>query len=72
MSLTAPYNLITQIISAVNPASIPAAGRALFVDSLKNTYFAFAIINSIALIPAVIGGRTKKTDKTDEPITEIG
>ena len=72
MSLTAPYNLITQIISSVNPAAIPAAGRTLFVDSLKNTYFAFAIINAIALIPAVIGGRTKKTDKTDEPITEAG
>ena len=72
MSLTAPYNLITQIISSANPAAIPAAGRALFVASLKNTYFAFAIINAIALIPAVIGGRTKKTDNTDEPITEAG
>ena len=60
MSLTAPYDLITRIISAVNPQAIPAAGIALFVDSLKNTYFAFAIINAIALIPAVIGGRTKK------------
>ena len=72
MSLTAPYNLITQIISSVNPAAIPAAGRTLFVDSLKNTYFAFAIINAIALVPAIIGGRTKKTEKADEPITEIG
>jgi MFS family permease len=72
MSLTAPYNLITQIISSVNPAAIPAAGRTLFVDSLKNTYFAFAIINAIALIPAIIGGRTKKTEKADELITEIG
>ncbi len=71
MSLTAPYNLITQIISSVNPAAIPAAGRTLFVDSLKNTYFAFAIINALALIPAIIGGRTK-TEKADEPITEIG
>ena len=71
MSLTAPYNLITQIISSVNPASIPAAGRALFVASLKNTYFAFAIINAIAIIPALIGGRIKKTDNT-QSITELG
>jgi EmrB/QacA subfamily drug resistance transporter len=72
MSLTAPYDLITQIISAVNPQSIPSSGIALFVDSLKNTYFAFAVINAIALIPAVIGGRTKKTDKIIAPTPEVG
>lgn len=71
MSLTAPYDLITQILAAVNPQSIPAGGIALFVASLKNTYFAFAIINSIAIIPALIGGRIRKTDNT-EPITEVG
>ncbi len=72
MSLTAPYDLITQIISAVNPQSIPASGIALFVDSLKNTYLAFAAINAIALIPAVIGGKTRKTDKIVEPMLEVG
>jgi EmrB/QacA subfamily drug resistance transporter len=71
MSLTAPYDLITQIISAVNPASIPAAGRALFVASLKNTYFAFAIINTIAIIPAAIGARVKKSE-VSEPIVSEG
>ena len=70
MSLTAPYDLITRIISAANPASIPATGITLFTESLKNTYFAFAIINSLALIPAVIGGRTKKTENTDKPVAE--
>jgi MFS family permease len=70
LSLTAPYDLITQIIGAANSTSISAAGRALFVASLKNTYFAFAIINSIAIIPALIGGRIKKTDKSDLPTTE--
>ncbi len=72
MSLTAPYDLITQIISAVNPQSITAAGRELFVASLKNTYFAFAIINSIALIPAIIGGRIKRTDTSGGPTVEAG
>lgn len=67
LSLTAPYDLITQIIGAANSTSISAAGRALFVASLKNTYFAFAIINSIAIIPALIGGRIKKTYKSDLP-----
>jgi hypothetical protein len=71
MSLTAPYDLITQIISAANPTSISDAGRELFVSSLKNTYFAFAIINSIAIIPALVGGRIKRTDHNpDLPLTE--
>jgi len=61
MSLTAPYDLITQIISAANPQSIPALGRALFVASLRNTYFVFTIINAVAIIPATIGGRIKTT-----------
>ncbi len=68
MSLTAPYDLITQIISAVNSANISAAGKELFVASLKNTYFAFAIINSIALIPAIIGGRLRGAKKGSEPV----
>ena len=67
MSLTAPYDLITKIISAVDPQSISTAGRLLFIDSLKNTYFAFAIINALALIPAIIGGRIKRTDDSGEP-----
>ena len=61
MSLTAPYNLITQILTAASPQSISAAGKALFLASLKNTYLAFAIVNSLAIIPAAIGGRVKKT-----------
>ncbi len=72
MSLTAPYDLITQIISAVNPASISLADKALFVSSLSNTYFAFAILNAIALIPAVIGGKTQKTPDAQEPIAVAG
>ncbi len=69
MSFTAPYNLITQIITATNPQSIPAGGIALFLASLKNTYFTFAIINTFAIIPAVIGGRIGKA-QTDGPLAE--
>jgi len=60
VSLTVPYDLITQILAAVNPTSISPADIALFVSSLKNTYLAFAIINAVALIPAVIGAESKK------------
>ncbi len=69
MSFTAPYDLITQILSAVNPQTITAADKALFVASIRNTYLAFLIVNSLALIPAAIGGRTKKTENT-EPTAE--
>ncbi len=65
MSLTAPYDLITQIISAINPQSISAADKSLFLASLNNTYLAFAIINSLAIIPAAIGARIKKATSTE-------
>jgi EmrB/QacA subfamily drug resistance transporter len=54
MSLTAPYDVITRIISAVNPLSIPTADRLLFVESLKNTYIAFGIINTFAVVTSLL------------------
>jgi hypothetical protein len=69
MSFTAPYNLITQILTAVSPQAIPAGGIALFLDSLKNTYFAFAIVNTLAIIPTVIGGRIRKAEE-GPPLSE--
>jgi len=65
MSFTAPYNLITQILTAVNPQSIPAGGLALFLANLKNTYFVFAIVNTFAIVPAAIGGRIRKARVMD-------
>jgi EmrB/QacA subfamily drug resistance transporter len=66
MSLTAPYELITRIISAINPLSIPTADRLLFVESLKNTYIAFGIINALAIMPSLlqinIRSKAKKTE----------
>jgi len=56
-----------QIITATNPQSIPTGGISLFLASLKNTYFAFAIVNALALIPTVIGGRVKKVE-TKTPV----
>jgi EmrB/QacA subfamily drug resistance transporter len=63
MSLTAPYEVITRIISSVNPLAIPAAERLLFVESLQNTYLAFAVVNSIAIIPSLgqIDFKSKRT-----------
>jgi EmrB/QacA subfamily drug resistance transporter len=76
MSFTAPYDLITRIISAVNPLSITAADKTLFFASLKNTYLAFAILNSLAIIPAIFGGRNTENPKiqkpSSEPLVEVG
>jgi hypothetical protein len=60
MSFTAQYDLITKILVAVNPQTIKVSEKALFLASLKNTYLTFAIVNTLALIPAAIGDRIKK------------
>jgi MFS family permease len=69
MSLTAPYDLITQILSGVNAQAITVADKALFVASIKNTYLALLVVNSLAIIPAAIGGRLKKAENT-KPVAE--
>lgn len=71
MSLTAPYDLITSIISTVNPAAIPAADKLLFIQSLRNAYIAFGIINALAIVASLLqirrGGQmaTKETGSVD-------
>ena len=72
MSFTAPYNLITQILTAVNTQAISASDKALFLASLKNTYLAFAIVNTFALIPAAIGGRLKRVEGEEHEPTPAG
>jgi EmrB/QacA subfamily drug resistance transporter len=69
MSLTAPYEVITRIISAINPTTIPLAERLLFVESLKNTYLAFGIINALAIIPSLLQINFKEKQKKTEGIT---
>jgi EmrB/QacA subfamily drug resistance transporter len=71
MSLTAPYEVITRIISAVNPKSIPMVEQLLFVESLKNTYLAFAAINALAIIPSLLQiNFRKKEEKSGNIIGE--
>jgi MFS family permease len=64
VSFAAPYDLITKILVAVNPQTINVSETALFLASLKNTYLAFAIVNTLALITAAIGAESKKTAGT--------
>jgi EmrB/QacA subfamily drug resistance transporter len=73
MSFTAPYGVITRIISAVNPFSIPTADRLLFVESLKNTYIAFGIINIFAISASLlqINFRNRRKKKEASPVENV-
>jgi MFS family permease len=53
MSFTAPYALITRIVSGIGFASVTPAQQALFIDSIKSAYFVIAIVNALAIIPSV-------------------
>jgi hypothetical protein len=62
------YDLITRIIGAATSSGISSADKALFLASLSNDYLAFAVIRSIAIMPAMIGANLKIT-KSSEPAT---
>lgn len=53
MSFTAPYALITQIVSGIGSVSVTSAQITLFMDSIKSAYFVIAILNALAIIPSV-------------------
>jgi MFS family permease len=53
MSFTTPYALITKIITGIDTFTVTAAQQALFMGSIKNTYFVIAIINALAILPSV-------------------
>lgn len=67
MTFTVPYSLVTKVISSVGVVTVSASERALFAQSLKNTYLWLALINSIAIIPSVL--RDKKTDPKKAQVT---
>ena len=53
MSLTSPYDLITNLISAAGSIAITLPQKAMLMESIKNTYVALAIVNGIALAPSI-------------------
>jgi EmrB/QacA subfamily drug resistance transporter len=73
MSFTVPYNIITEIISSPNALNLTAADKALFFAGVKNTYFALAIINALAIIPSTlqIDRRPKEHKQTIEPVALV-
>jgi hypothetical protein len=47
------YDPLTGLISALNPLAITLPQKAIFMESIKNTYVALAIVNGIAILPSI-------------------
>jgi MFS family permease len=71
MTFTVPYSIVTQMISSINPISIPGTYKTLFVEGLKNTYICLAIINIFAIPVSVLRGKSTER-KTHEKIELFG
>ena len=61
MSLTAPYPLITRVLTSLNPGTISASDIVIFSASLKNTYLWLAAIDLASLVPMLMGGRHRSS-----------
>ncbi len=69
MTLAVPYSVITQVISAANPANI-AVDKVLFSKGLDYAFQVSAVINAIAIAPSVMRGkRTHGLTKDDIPVS---
>jgi hypothetical protein len=67
MSFTAPYALITKIVSQVDSVSVTAIQQTLFMDSIKSTYFVIAIVNALAIIPSVFQINKNTKNRASSP-----
>jgi len=63
MTLVIPYQMITQIVSAINPIAITASDKILFIRGLNSAYFWLAIVNLAAIPPSVLRGSSKYKSK---------
>src|SRR5208337_847661 len=63
MTLVVPYQMITQIVSAINPLAITASDKILFMKGLSSAYFWLAIVNVAAIPPSVLRGSSKYKPK---------
>jgi EmrB/QacA subfamily drug resistance transporter len=70
MSLTSPYDLITNLLTAAGSISITLPQRVMFIESIKNTYFALAIVNGIAILPSIfqLNLRQSLSNSRHEPV----
>jgi len=63
MTLVVPYQTITYVISTLNPITITASDKILFMKGLSTTYFWLAIVNVAAIPPSVLRGGSKYKPK---------
>jgi MFS family permease len=56
MTFVIPYQTITQVISSLNPITITAPDKLLFMKGLATAYFWLAIVNVAAIPPSVLRG----------------
>jgi len=63
MTVTAPYSIVTKLISSISPVDVSGADRMLFTKGLKNTYFWLSIINLAAIPPSIFRGKRQPTDE---------
>jgi len=63
MTTVIPYQTITLVISAINPISITASDKLLFMRGLSSAYFWLAIVNVTAIVPSVLRGSSKYKPK---------
>jgi EmrB/QacA subfamily drug resistance transporter len=59
MTFVIPYQTITQVISSLNPVSITAADKLLFMKGLSSAYFWLAAVNALAIPPSVLRGSSR-------------
>ena len=63
MTIVIPYQTITQVISAVNPLTISASDKLLFMKGLSIAYFYLSIVNVAAIPPSVLRGGSRSKSK---------
>lgn len=56
MSLTIPYDQLTQIVTSIDPISISLSDRQLFVEAMQKTCLGLAVLNTLAIIPSILRG----------------
>ncbi len=61
MTIIVPYGLISNMISTISPLGISLTDRVLFMNGLKTAYLWLAALNSMALIPSVLGILRKRS-----------
>ena len=63
MASVVPYQTITQVISSLNPITITASDKILFMRGLSTAYFWLGIVNAAAILPSVLRGSSKRRPK---------